>query len=84
MIRGRVQGVFFRRSARAKAREFGLLGWVRNAEDGNVEILAEGEPEKIDEFLKWCREGPPFAKVDNVTVEDQEQKEEKFTDFEVR
>ena len=83
MIRGRVQGVFFRRSARAKARELGLLGWVRNAEDGNVEILAEGEPEKIDEFLKWCREGPPFAKVDSVTVEEQESKKE-FTDFEVR
>lgn len=67
-VSGRVQGVFFRASARDKAVGLGLAGWVRNLPDGRVEILAEGEPRRIAEFLDWCRTGPPRARVEECRV----------------
>jgi len=57
VISGSVQGVLYRRGAQDTARELGLTGWARNASDGKVEIVAEGEKEKIEQFLSWCREG---------------------------
>jgi acylphosphatase len=65
-ISGRVQGVFFRASARGEANRLGLQGFVRNEEDGSVYAEAEGERERLDEFLEWCRQGPPHAHVDAV------------------
>lgn len=71
-ISGQVQGVFFRQSAKEKADELGLVGWVRNtADDGGVEAVAQGEKERIDEFIAWCRQGPSFAKVENVEAKEQ-------------
>jgi len=67
-IEGRVQGVFFRASCVERARELGLAGWVRNALDGRVEAEFEGEPEAIEQMVAWCREGPPYARVDGVNV----------------
>ncbi|OGD86246.1 acylphosphatase [Candidatus Curtissbacteria bacterium RBG_13_35_7] len=67
-IYGQVQGVFFRQSAKIKAEELGLVGWVKNCEDGSVETIAQGEKDKLDEFIKWCRKGPPFSVVENVSV----------------
>jgi acylphosphatase len=70
--RGRVQGVFFRAETRARAESLGLAGWVRNAPDGSVEALFEGNPERVDSMVEWCRRGPSGAHVDDleVTVED--------------
>lgn len=64
-VSGRVQGVFFRGSACKQAVRIGLVGWARNLPDGRVEILAEGEAERIAQFLAWCRSGPPMARVDD-------------------
>lgn len=68
VVTGRVQGVGFRWSASDAARRLGVVGWVRNAQDGSVEVLAEGSPEALDKFLAWLRRGPPSARVEDVTV----------------
>ena len=68
-IKGRVQGVFFRYETQSVAQRLGLVGWVRNRLDGSVEVVAEGEKEKLDELIKWCHQGPPLARVDSVEVQ---------------
>jgi acylphosphatase len=65
-IRGRVQGVSYRASARATATGLGLTGWVRNRTDGGVTLVAEGPRAQLDELLAWCRKGPTLARVDAV------------------
>lgn len=67
-VRGRVQGVFFRAEARERARSLGLAGWVRNCADGTVEAVFEGEPERVESMVGWCRRGPSGAHVDAVDV----------------
>ena len=67
-VSGRVQGVGFRMSAVAAAGRLGVTGWVRNNADGTVEILVEGRPAAIRQFLAWCHDGPPAARVDSVDV----------------
>lgn len=69
LIRGKVQGVFFRQSALARATELHLRGWVRNLPGGEVEALAEGAPDAVEFFIRWCHGGPPGARVDEVDVE---------------
>ena len=68
-VSGQVQGVFFRDSTRQKAEELGLAGWVRNMPDGQVEALFEGPPEKVEEIVSWCKEGPHRASVENVDAD---------------
>ncbi len=68
-VNGRVQGVFFRDSTRNKASELGICGVVRNQPDGAVYIEAEGDDEPLEQFVQWCREGPPWARVEKVDVE---------------
>jgi acylphosphatase len=63
IIKGYVQGVFYRASTREKAVELGLKGWVRNMNDGNVEAVFEGPVDKIQQAVEWCQEGPAGAKV---------------------
>jgi acylphosphatase len=70
-VTGRVQGVWFRASARERARALGLGGDARNLADGRVEIHAEGTPGAVDSFLAWCAEGPSGARVDSLELEDQ-------------
>jgi len=82
-VRGRVQGVFFRNGARRMAQELGLLGWARNTFDGKVELVIEGEKEKIEKMIGWLKVGPPGAKVSGVDVEFEEYKDE-FKNFEIR
>jgi acylphosphatase len=65
-VRGRVQGVFFRAETRVRAGSLGLVGWVRNAADGSVEAVFEGEPERVESMVEWCRRGPDGAIVDEV------------------
>jgi acylphosphatase len=71
-IRGRVQGVFFRAETRSRAESLGLSGWVRNARDGSVEALFEGEPGRVDSMVEWSRRGPSGARVDEVEVSEPE------------
>jgi acylphosphatase len=72
LVSGRVQGVWFRASAREHAVALGLDGDARNLADGRVELHAEGTAEAIESFLAWCGAGPAGARVDTVAVEDQE------------
>lgn len=71
-IQGKVQGVFFRESARVEATRLGLVGWVRNRPDGSVEAVVEGEPGMMEEFIRWCHRGPSQARVDSVGHTDAE------------
>lgn len=70
-ITGRVQGVFYRESARREALRLGLSGWVRNRPDGSVEAVAEGAPDALDAFVAWCRQGPTQARVQDVQVQEE-------------
>ena len=65
---GNVQGVFYRQSARDKARELGITGKVMNMEDGTVSIIATGAAEQLNKFIEWCRQGPPRANVTNIEI----------------
>jgi acylphosphatase len=69
VVRGRVQGVFYRASTQQAAQRLGLTGWVRNRADGCVELVASGEDARLDELEKWLWQGPPNARVENVTAE---------------
>ena len=69
VIEGRVQGVFFRQSSEERASGLGLCGWVKNIKSGAVETVVEGPEEEVEEFVRWCRRGPHFAKVSRVTEE---------------
>ncbi len=67
-ISGKVQGVFFRASARRKAMDLGVKGWIRNLDDGRVEAVFEGDDSSVKEMVDYCRRGPYGANVDNVEV----------------
>ena len=69
IIQGKVQGVFFRASTKDKATELGLSGFVRNREDGAVEVVAEGDQEKLQELVDWSRIGPDLATVSTVQLD---------------
>lgn len=69
VIRGRVQGVFFRAEAAERARSLGLAGWVRNNRDGTVEAVFQGDRDRIESMVAWCRRGPAAASVEDVEVE---------------
>ena len=69
-ISGKVQGVFFRASAKDKARELEVRGFVCNEPDGSVYVEAEGEEEALNQFVAWCYKGPAGARVGNLTVID--------------
>ena len=83
IIKGRVQGVFFRVSTKKKANYLNLSGWVKNLANGDVEVVAEGEKEKLQELLKWTWQGPPSARVDDIEASWEEYKEE-FDTFSIR
>ena len=69
---GRVQGVFFRDTTRREAERRGVAGWVRNAGDGTVEAVFEGEPEAVDALVELCRSGPGHASVERLDVAEEE------------
>jgi acylphosphatase len=81
LIQGKVQGVFYRASARDVAEELKLTGWVRNTKEGHVEALVTGNNEKLQRFINWCKKGPSDAVVTEVQVT--EKKEENFERFRV-
>ena len=80
-IKGKVQGVFYRVTAKVIADELGIKGWVRNLPDSNVEIRATASAEILQEFIDWCKQGPPKAKVDEVIVD--QLTIEEFIDFRI-
>lgn len=72
IVRGLVQGVYFRQSTRDEALRLGLRGWVRNRRDGSVELVAEGEQASVEALVAWCHRGPTMARVDGVEVSREE------------
>jgi acylphosphatase len=68
LIEGKVQGVFYRASARDKASELKITGWVKNTKEGNVEIVCQAAEPVLQQFINWCRQGPPKAKVEDLKV----------------
>ena len=68
LISGHVQGVLFRAYTERLAGSLGLVGWVRNLKDGKVEVYCEGEREKVEKLIEWCRKGPPSAEVRDVEL----------------
>ena len=83
IIRGRVQGVFFRASVAERARALDLVGWVRNRYDGSVECVAEGDGERLLALRAYCESGPPGAYVERVDLIE-ERESGTFTSFDVR
>jgi acylphosphatase len=81
VVRGRVQGVYYRFSMVHEAVRVGVTGWVRNRSDGSVEAVVQGTPARVDEVIAWARRGPSAAEVAGVDVS---QAEGEFASFEVR
>ena len=67
-VTGRVQGVFFRQTMKAKAIQNSVLGWVRNLEDGRVEAVLEGDTENVSRMVEWAHGGPANAIVEDVDI----------------
>ena len=82
-VTGRVQGVFFRQSTKVMAIKNNAKGWVRNLDDGRVEIVAQGETQDIDNLAHWCKTGPANSRVDEFELSDENISDE-FENFEVR
>jgi acylphosphatase len=80
LISGRVQGVWYRASTKQKADALGIIGWVRNTAEGNVEAVFEGEQAVIDEMITWCWQGPPQARVSDIKIL-RSRSDERFTGF---
>lgn len=68
LIKGKVQGVSYRFSAREIAERLSITGWVKNTAEGHVEAMATGNEEALQQFISWCKKGPPGAKVTEVLV----------------
>lgn len=81
LIKGKVQGVFYRATARAVAEQLGLTGWIRNTEEGHVETMITGKNSQLKDFINWCRQGPPRAVV--AAVEETDVEEQTFAAFKV-
>ncbi len=71
VVKGEVQGVGFRVSAVLRAERLGLTGWVRNTDEGDVEVWAEGKSEELESFYSWLQIGPSAARVDKVLKTDE-------------
>lgn len=80
-IRGRVQGVEFRASTKAVADQLKIRGTIRNEKDGTLSVEAEGDDQMMEQFLEWCQEGPEYAIVESVEIEETTHKS--FKNFEV-
>ena len=83
IVRGTVQGVFFRATTESMAKQLNLQGWVRNLRDGSVEAACEGGKENAEKMLSWCHHGPPGARVAGIE-EIWEEPTGEFDDFTIR
>lgn len=82
-IRGHVQGVFFRATAKEEADKRGLFGWIKNETDGSVSALVQGSEADIQTFIEWCSEGPSAARVTKVEVEWDEKPAKHLKSFDI-
>jgi acylphosphatase len=82
VVHGKVQGVFYRDSARHAARNEGVSGWAANRSDGTVEVVLEGPPAAVESVVGYCRTGPSSADVD--AVDEHEETPEGLTGFKIR
>ena len=82
IVKGRVQGVYFRAYTQKQAVKLNLSGFVRNLPDGNVEIVANGHPSDLQKLTAWCHKGPLLAKVSEVIVNPHHDSEP-FESFEI-
>ncbi len=69
VIRGRVQGVWYRESMRIEAERLGVTGWVRNRRDGDVEAMLQGHENAVEALVRWAWDGPPAARVDDIHMQ---------------
>ena len=67
VVSGRVQGVYYRAACKAEADRLGLAGWARNLDDGQVEVVVEGDAIVVEQLARWCHDGPSRARVTAVT-----------------
>lgn len=81
-IKGEVQGVFFRAFAQKEAERLRLKGYVKNDEEGNVVVVAQGFEEKLKELIEKCKQGPKGAKVEKVEVKEEDV--DSYTHFEIK
>ena len=82
IVHGRVQGVYFRGATVERARQLGVCGWVRNRSDGTVEAVFEGAAQAVSDAVRFCHEGPPWARVERL--EEWEEAPEGLGRFEAR
>lgn len=82
IITGKVQGVFYRASAKKKAEELSVVGWIKNTTEGNVEAVITGITQELEDFIQWCKSGPAKAVVEDVRIEKQEFQE--FDTFKIK
>lgn len=82
LIKGLVQGVFYRVTAKKVADEIGVTGWVKNTAENNVEVVVTGNEKQVQQFISWCKHGPALAKVKELIAT--KQAEIKFEDFIVK
>ncbi|MEO6682342.1 MAG: acylphosphatase [Ginsengibacter sp.] len=68
IISGKVQGVFYRASAKKKAEQLNVRGWIKNTPEGNVEATVTGEAGKIQDFIQWCQSGPDKAVIKDIKI----------------
>jgi acylphosphatase len=78
-----VQGVGYRAGFATKARMLGLYGWVRNRADGSVEATIAGSPAALDSMVEWARRGPPFAQVKEVAVDEVDESDLRYGQFDI-
>ena len=81
VISGRVQGVFFRDNTRKKSKELGLFGYAKNLDDGTVEVVLQGDKNKINTLVEFLRKSPGMSKVDDIKIKNIDL--EKFNNFEI-
>lgn len=83
IVRGKVQAVGYRVFIKKRADELGLVGYVQNEEDGSVSVVAQGAEEKLQTFLEHVKEGPYFARVDDVEVTWSDTLQDALVEFEI-
>jgi len=83
IIRGKVQGVFYRDNTQKKASELNLKGYVKNLPNGTVEAVAEGSEDKLAKLIEFCKNNPGYSNVSKVDVKEEKPANE-FESFEVR
>ena len=81
LITGKVQGVFYRATAKKAAEGLGVKGRIKNTKDNKVEAIVTGAADQLDQFIEWCKQGPSRARVSEVIVTKVDDKN--FDDFKI-